>query len=308
MPRNVSSGGQRVVTAVRREFGMHVYFNEPFNADQKDFRVEFSRKFVKNSKLTIVVEVLANRYMEICYETLENSDKYFYLSRDPIDAKLYAGTKLLHLTHHHRQDLPLSNNTFDSGKPLVFQLEWRSDDKIEFYVEGKASITGTKPSATSLKDCARLVAGEQFVGDTSKDLRGFKVYEVHHTSTRWQTLFEENYSYTLPAQYALAANGLIRFSGKCIMREHRTGEILVYYEGKVAAKLLRLQKNKDMTVVIKLTATEMIVSLIGAPIPAAPLTVSVDRTTGEPSVKPIRVTRNLQTHNVEIISGVSTTT
>ncbi|XP_049526554.1 uncharacterized protein LOC119457966 isoform X2 [Dermacentor silvarum] len=192
MPRNVSSGGQRVVTAVRREFGMHVYFNEPFNADQKDFRVEFSRKFVKNSKLTIVVEVLANRYMEICYETLENSDKYFYLSRDPIDAKLYAGTKLLHLTHHHRQDLPLSNNTFDSGKPLVFQLEWRSDDKIEFYVEGKASITGTKPSATSLKDCARLVAGEQFVGDTSKDLRGFKVYEVHHTSTRWQTLFEED--------------------------------------------------------------------------------------------------------------------
>ncbi|XP_050037058.2 uncharacterized protein [Dermacentor andersoni] len=308
-PKKLSSGGQKVIAAARQEFGMHMYFNEPFSAATKDFRVELSQKFAKNSKLTIVVEVLPDSFMEICYETLEDSNRYFYVSRDPVDGKLYAGTKLLEYPYnHHRQDLPLNKTKLDTGKPYVIQLEWKADDSIEFYLDGSASITGTKPAGTMLKDCARLVPGELFPGDTSKTLRGFTVYEVHHSSPTWESVFEENYSYTLPAQYVLASNVLMRISGKCIMREYRTGEIKVYYDGQVAAILRRLQKNKPMTVVIKLSATEMIISLVGAPVPAPPVTVPLVRSTVEPSLKVIRVTRNLQTHNVEIISGISPST
>ncbi|XP_070385836.1 uncharacterized protein [Dermacentor albipictus] len=248
-PRNLSSGGQKAIAAARKEFGMHMYFSQPFSAATKDFRVELSRKFAKNSKLTIVVEVMPNSFMEICYETVEDSNRYFYVSRDPVDGKLYAGTKQLqHPYNHHRQDLRLNKTKLDTGKPYVIQLEWKADDKIE------------------------------------------------------------NYSYTLPAQQVLASNVLMRFSEKCIMREHRTGEITVYYDGKVAAILKRLQKNKPMTVVMKFSATEMIISLVGAPVPAPPVKVPLVRSTVEPSLKAIRITRNLQTHNVEIISGISPST
>ncbi|XP_070377326.1 uncharacterized protein [Dermacentor albipictus] len=286
-PRNLSSGGQKAIAAARKEFGMHMYFSQPFSAATKDFRVELSRKFAKNSKLTIVVEVMPNSFMEICYETLEDSNSYFYVSRDPVDGKLYAGTKQLqHPYNHHRQDLRLNKTKLDTGKPYVIQLEWKADDKIEEDVEDGQPLPA---STAGWRIIFRMIANN-----------GWSL--IHSQSA------PQNYSYTLPAQQVLASNVLMRFSGKCIMREHRTGEITVYYDGKVAAILKRLQKNKPMTVVIKFSATEMIISLVGAPVPAPPVKVPLVRSTVGPSLKAIRITRNLQTHNVEIISGISPST
>ncbi|XP_049526553.1 uncharacterized protein LOC125946722 [Dermacentor silvarum] len=303
--KRIGNAQRLAIAGARKEFGMHVTYNEPFNAEAKDFRVEFKNKFVKDSKITIVLEVLTNKYMEICYEALEDSNKYFYVRQEPLDGKLYVGSKHLQYSNHHRYDLPLKRAvTVIRGRIYVIQLEWKSDDKIEFYLDGEAFLS-SRPAGSILKDCARLVPGEEFVGDTTKKMRGFKVYEVHHTSYKKMTLTEPNHSYTLPAQYIVGFGGLIRFTGTCRMREKSTGEIKVYYGGQVAATLGGLQKDQEMMVVIHFHADRMAISLLGAPVPKSAIVISLTRSSADPMIKDIKVTRNLQTHTVEVYTGLS---
>ncbi|KAL1448722.1 hypothetical protein MTO96_028158 [Rhipicephalus appendiculatus] len=307
LPANLTPKQQTTVSAVRQEYGFHVVFKDAFKADDKDFRIEFPKKFVKDSKLTIVFEVSDKGHMELDYETLEDSNKYFYVRRDPYDDRLYVGTRGLEKWYNHSLDLPLTATTLDTGKPQVFQVEWKSDNKIEVTLNGTSLVpSASKLNGALLEDCARLLTGELYIGDTTKTLRGFKVYEVHHTSADMMTLTDENLSYTLPALYVMGSVGVVRFSGKCIMRESPTGEIRVQYDGQHAAALRRLQRNMPMAVVVGFNASRMILSLVGAPNPAKPVSIPLPQSSGEPSIKHIRVSRNLQTNNVEVYVGQST--
>lgn len=303
--KRINTSQRLAIAGARKEFGMHITYNEPINAEEKNFRVEFKNKCVKDSKITIVLEVLTNKYMEICYEALEDSNKYFYVRHEPSDGELHVGSRYLQYSNHHRYDLPLKKTTAVSrGKIYVIQLDWKSDGKIEFYLDGEALLS-SRPSGTILKDCARLVPGEEFVGDTTKKMRGFKVHEVHHTSSKMMTLTELNHSYTLPAQYIVGFGGLIRFTGMCRMREKSTGEIKVFYGGQVAATLAGLQKDQEMTVVIQFHADKMAISLLGAPVPKSAIIISLTRSSADPMIKDIKVSRNLQTHTVEVYTGLS---
>lgn len=304
VPSNLSMDQRIVVAKTRSEYGMHLIFNEPFSAVDKDFRIEFKNKCRKGSKITVVCEILANSFMEICYEAIDDSNKYFYWRRDPVDSKLHVGNKHLEYDSHHRYDLKLSSSEIDSGAMHVMQLEWKSDDNIQFYLNGTALVSDTV-SGSMLKDCARLVPGTDTVGDTTKLMRSFIVYEVHHTSTDQMTLTDVDHSYLLPAQYVVGAGGIVRFTGKCIMRENPTGQIRVSYDGTVAAQLKTLQNNKEMTVVVSIHANQMAISLLGAPNPGKPVTVALTRNTTDETIKPILVSRNLQTHTVEIYTGLT---
>ncbi|KAL1448721.1 hypothetical protein MTO96_028157 [Rhipicephalus appendiculatus] len=271
---------QRMVVAkARSEYGFHLIFNEAFNACDKDFRIEFKNKCKKGSMVTVVCEILKDSFMEICYETLEDSNKYFYWRRDPVDSLLHVGNKHLEYDSHHRYDLNLSSTRIDAGHIYVMQLEWKSDDSIQFYLNGKSLVTDTV-SGSMLKDCARLVPGTDTVEDTSKLMHSFIVYEVHHTSADQMTLTDVNHSYNLPALYVVGAGGILRFTGKCIMRENPTGEIHVSYDGRLAAQLKQLQQNQQMTVVVRIHADRMAISLIGAPHhPAKPVSATLTRNT-----------------------------
>ncbi|XP_070377329.1 uncharacterized protein [Dermacentor albipictus] len=243
--RRITTAQRVLIAEARKEFGMHIIFNEPINALDKDFRVEFKNKCAKDSKVTVVLEILPSKFMELCYETVEDSNKYFYVRQDPQDRKLYVGSKHLQHSNHHRYDLTLKKPVTMSSKIYVIQLEWNSSNKIE------------------------------------------------------------NHSYTLPSQYVVGAGGVLRFTGKCIMRESRTGEIKVFYGGQVAATLGGLQMNKDMTVVILFHADKMAISLLGAPVPKSAVVVPLTRSAADPTTKEITVSRNLQTHTVEIFTGLS---
>ncbi|XP_070385830.1 uncharacterized protein [Dermacentor albipictus] len=302
--RRITTAQRVLIAEARKEFGMHIIFNEPINALDKDFRVEFKNKCAKDSKVTVVLEILPSKFMELCYETVEDSNKYFYVRQDPQDRKLYVGSKHLQHSNHHRYDLTLKKPVTMSSKIYVIQLEWNSSNKIEVYLDGTPTVASS-PAASILKDCARLVPGEEFVGDKSKKMHGFIVYEAHHTSPKQMTLTELNHSYTLPSQYVVGAGGVLRFTGKCIMRESRTGEIKVFYGGQVAATLGGLQMNKDMTVVILFHADKMAISLLGAPVPKSAVVVPLTRSAADPTTKEITVSRNLQTHTVEIFTGLS---
>ncbi|XP_054928450.1 uncharacterized protein [Dermacentor andersoni] len=302
--KRITTAQRVVIAAARKEFGMHLIFNEPINALDKDFRVEFKNKCVKESKITVVLEILPSKFMELCYETVEDSNKYFYVRQDPQDSKLYVGSRYLQHNNHHRYDLTLKKPITISRKIYVIQLEWNSSNKIQVYLDGTPTVASS-PAATMLKDCARLVPGEEFIGDTSKKMHGFIVYEAHHTSPKQMTLTELNHSYTLPPQYVIGAGGVVRFTGKCIMRESRTGEIRVLYGGQLAATLEGLQRNKDMTVVILFHFDKMAISLLGAPEPESPVVVPLTRSAADPTLKEITVSRNLQTHTVEIYTGLS---
>lgn len=304
VPSNLTMQQRMVVAQARSEYGFHLIFNEPLNARDKDFRIELQKKCQKGSKITVVCAILKDSFMEMCYEALDDSNKYFYWRRDPVDFKLHVGSKHLQYDHHHRVDLKLSSNKIDAGTMHVMQLEWKSDDHIQFYLNGTALVTD-KVSGSMLKDCARLVPGTDTLQDTSKLMRSFIAYEVHHTSTNKMTLTDLNNNYVLPAQYVVGAGGILRFTGTCLMREAPTGQIHVSYDGKLAAELKQLQENQQMTVVVRIHANRMVISLLGAPNPAKPVSVTLTRNTTDKTIKPISVSRNLQTHTVEIYTGLA---
>ncbi|KAH6926557.1 hypothetical protein HPB50_019764 [Hyalomma asiaticum] len=301
VPTKLTMQKRAYITETRKEYGMHIIFNEPFDASQRDFRIEFKDKCKKESKITLVVQIINNKHMEICYEAIDDSNKYFYIRRDPEDDQLHVGSKHLQYKNHHRYDIPLKNTAISRGEIHILQLEWKSNDIIEFSLDHTALVSSAV-SGQILKDCARLVPGVDTQADTTKMMHGFIVYEVHHTSSKQMTLTELNHSYLLPAQYVVGAGGIVRFTGKCIMRETPTGQIRVSYGGKIAAQLKGLQRNKEMTVVILIHANQMTISLLGAPNPAAPVAVTMERNTADNSIKAIEVSRNLQTHTLEIVS------
>ncbi|XP_077523946.1 uncharacterized protein LOC144135061 [Amblyomma americanum] len=301
LPQGLTIQQRDALAKARNEFGIHFSFSEPLDVMNKALNIDFPKKCLRDSKVTVLVKISKNGYMDLWYQTLEDCNKYLYIRRDPQDDKLYVGTKWLQYNNNHRYHLKTKVTGIDHDKFHVIQIEWKKDNNLEVYLNGSA-ILGERVPGTIIKDCARLAHGQEFVGDASNKMRGFLVYDVHHASADRTVLMDKNLSYTLPPQFLVATGGVIRFTGTCIMREKPTANIIVYYDNAVAAKLGGLQRNKEMTVELKFHADKIVVSLEGAPNKLTPKNVTLSDNT---TVKAIKISRNLQVQNVYIFTGLA---
>lgn len=301
LPDGLTVTQRALLAAARSEFGIHFSFSEPLDVMSKDLKIDFPKKCHRNTKITVLVKILKNSYMDLWYQALEDSNRYFYIRRDPEDNKLYVGTKWLRYSNHHRYHLKTNTTTIDADNFHVIQIEWKNSGNVEVYLNGSA-ILNESLSGDYIKDCARLVHGQEFVGDTGKRMRGFLVYDVHHASPDKTVLTDKNLSYTLPPQFLVAVGGVVRFTGTCIMRESPTNNILVSYAGQLGAKLGGLQRNKQMTVQLKFHVDKIMVSLEGAPNKLIPRTISL---ADNATMKEIKISRNLQVQNVHVYTGLA---
>ncbi|XP_075724011.1 uncharacterized protein LOC119167212 [Rhipicephalus microplus] len=93
---------------IRSEYGIHYMFSTPHNVLTQKLSFEFATGFLKNSTLTMVVEVETGKAMEIQYESTKYQNRYLYFRREA-DGAVSVGTKgLVHGVHHHH-DIKLRN-------------------------------------------------------------------------------------------------------------------------------------------------------------------------------------------------------
>lgn len=302
---------------IRNEYGIHYMFSTPHDVLTQKLSFEFATGFLKNSNLTVVVEVQPSKAMEIQYESTKYQNRYLYFRREA-DKTVSVGTKGLIHDVHHRYDIKVhGNTTLDSGVRFI-RFVHDSSGNLNVTIDGGNNILSETVAADKLVTCSRVKHGVPFFDQQdSTDLMNFKVYELHHASPDPTVLFEQigknkGNGYTLPPFVFVETGGKIVFSGKYHGRENPTNKISVSYGGKEATSLQGAPLDQQAWLVMQFYTTKIAISLADSrkqdPNVISRFRKKDDGTidpTDKGTVRAITINRNFQVDNVFLYTGMT---
>lgn len=263
-----SAGQLTALTLGRSQFGLHYKLAEPYDVSTKELLLPLPKPFAKDSTVTVGLEITDKKFMELCYEAIDDRNKFLYVRLDPEDSLLYIGTKLVLHQNLHRYDLEVKKDAaafknFKSGLHVV-QFRWdKASDKLQILLDGE-NVLKQQVDGNLFSNFANIANGEEYMGDKGTRMRDFRVHEVHFTSPDAAVLTDQNATFYFQPYFHVGAEGSIVFKGLFKPREKKTNEIAVKYEGKEVAGLRGMTKKNPVTITIKFTQDSYSVELEGA--------------------------------------------
>ncbi|XP_077536704.1 uncharacterized protein LOC144149033 [Haemaphysalis longicornis] len=239
----------------RSQFGLHYKLTKPYDVQTEDLMVPLPKTFAKDTMVTVGIDILPDKFMELCYEAIDDRNKFLYVRLDPEDNQVYIGTKLVLHQNLHRYELELNKDSpgyknFKRG-PRVIQFRWdKGSDKLQVLLDGE-NVLKQQVNGSLFNNFANVAQGEEYMGDKGRKMCGFRVHEVHFTSPDVSVLTDQNATFYFKPYFHVYAEGSIIFKGIFKPRQKKTNEIEVLYEGERITGLKGAKKNEKVTVTIK---------------------------------------------------------
>lgn len=263
--------------------------------------VELPKVFAKDTMVTVGIEILRDKFMELRYEAIDDRNKFLYVRLDPGDSQVYIGTKLVLYQNYHRYELELNKDSsayknFKRGLRVI-QFHWdKNSDKLQVLLDGD-NVLKQKVTGALFKNFANIAEGEEYMGDKGLTVRGFLVHEVHFTSPDLAVLTDQNATFYFQTSFLVRPEGSINFKGIFKPRQRKTNEIELLYMGKRVTGLKGAKSNEEVTVTLKFMDKSYSVQMSGSKY--APRVVKEDMS----KIGMFVINRNMIVQDVIVFTG-----